>query len=71
MEKTKDAESTWREKCRVEGITVDSCPRSGPFRYEKLYANHVASSYRGWFKNWDHYQAAKAAYTKAVSAPLE
>ncbi|CAK0849699.1 unnamed protein product, partial [Prorocentrum cordatum] len=65
LEKIDDAESSWREKCRKEGISTDSCPKSGPFRYEKMYEAHIMKKFKGYFNGWDHYQACKGTHNKA------
>ena len=42
-------------------------PQSGPYRYERLYGNHVMQKQSGLFRGWDHFQATKAAFNKSTT----
>ena len=46
-----EAEASWKNHCKEERITVKACPRSGEFRYEKLYEKHVLKM-RPEFQTW-------------------
>lgn len=54
-----------QERCRVEGLSIDSCPKSGPWRYERIYSSHVMDRFKGLYRTWDHFQASKSGYHKA------
>ena len=45
------AEEGWKNHKKVEGITVASCPKTGDFRYEKLYERFVLQHYP-FYKRW-------------------
>ncbi len=47
-------------------MTVESCPKSGPYRYERLYGHHVIQKHSGLLRGWDHFQATKAAFNKST-----
>eukprot|EP00974_Lingulodinium_polyedra_P084415 8172604-Lingulodinium_polyedra.AAC.1 len=46
------AEEAWKQHKKTAGITVASCPKTGDFRYEKLYERFVLQHYP-FYKRWD------------------
>ena len=48
-------------EAKKKGYTVDNCPRSGPYRYEKRYENFITGMYDPcyFFKAWDMFTAFK------------
>ncbi|CAK0905623.1 unnamed protein product, partial [Prorocentrum cordatum] len=61
------AEKSWKQRAKANSITVDSCPKQGPHRYDKLYENHVISNFSDYFKFYDHFKKLVASYHKMVS----
>ena len=55
-------EASWVEHRRKHNIVERNCPRSGPYRYEALYHDFVDSRFKGQFRNWDSFTAAKSFY---------
>lgn len=55
-------EAAFKAFAKKSGITTDSCPRSGPFRYEKRYEEFIFKMYdpKYFFKTWDMFSAMKA-----------
>ncbi|CAK0818484.1 unnamed protein product, partial [Prorocentrum cordatum] len=60
------AEKSWKQHAKANSITVDSCPKQGPHRYDKLYENHVISNFSDYFKFHDHFKKFVASYHKMV-----
>lgn len=68
-ELTPVAENSWRDHKKLQGITVASCPKSGDFRYEKLFEKHILTRFPV-FKRWDLFDAWKSGYHKLVKLEL-
>ncbi|CAK0856958.1 unnamed protein product [Prorocentrum cordatum] len=65
----KKAAETFVKVLKAERITVTSCPKSGDYRYEKLYERYVLSHF-DQFKTWDHYDNCKSFTHKMHAAKL-
>lgn len=64
-EKAIDAGNKWRGHCRVNGMSVDSMPKTGGGRYEAVMRNFISQKYGPLFANFPHYQNVSAFVTKA------
>ena len=60
------AEASWECYRKINNITVDSCPRSGEFRYEKQYEKHIFQTWPAKYdwKSFDHYEDCKSVKTQ-------
>lgn len=52
----------WHAKQDRDGITVNSCPRVGPFTYAKRYENFVMENFKDFFASWEEFDNAKSVY---------
>ncbi|CAK0900280.1 unnamed protein product, partial [Prorocentrum cordatum] len=59
-----EARAGWRSHCRIHSITVHSCPKAGPYRYEKLYVDYILRNYSDEYAQWEDYDNAKSVYTQ-------
>ena len=47
---------------KQHNISVNSCPKSGDHRYDKIYERFVMGKFPNLYKNWHHYMASKSFY---------
>ena len=66
----KEVECGWGQHKKERTITEASCPRSGNFRYEKLYEGYVLQTHKGMYKHWKHFVDSKAFVRKMVGLEL-
>ena len=66
MEQTEEVEKSWGSYRSQNSITVDSCPKKGPYRYEAQYMKYIADKHKS-YKIWDHYKYCKQFRNKMVT----
>lgn len=59
----------WMVHRKEHNISVASCPSTGEFRYERLYANFVQKNFPHAFSNWDSFDHAKAFFKDVGANP--
>ena len=61
-----DAEADRAAYRTANDISVASCPKSGPFRYEKQMEVYVLGKYGHYWPKWEHYDNCKSVYNQLV-----
>ena len=61
-----EVEEKWKAHKRLKRISVDSTPKTGPFRYHALYSQFVLTKFDGLFASFNHYGLSKAFYHAAT-----
>ena len=69
IELTGPVEAAWAAYRKANNITVDSCPRKGPHRYEALYMNFVAGKFPE-YENWDIYRFCKQFHNRMLALKI-
>jgi hypothetical protein len=71
-----DADAEWLSWRLTNDISTMSCPKNGPYRYEKQMENFVISKHGHLWPKYEHYDNTKSVYNqlhefKQLSAWLE
>ena len=69
IDSTGRVEAAWAAFRKQQNITVDSCPKKGPHRYEAQYMNFVAEKFPE-FDNWDTYRFCKQFRNRMMSLKI-
>ena len=59
-----DAQAQWAAFTSANDITVSSCPKVGPFRYEKQMEEHVMKAFQHMWPKWENYDNCKSVYNQ-------
>ena len=62
FEELDKSEGMWEVHRKKKDISTGSCPKSGPYRYDKVYETFIMEHFpRGrYWKHWEHYSTVKA-----------
>ena len=56
IDMTQDVEASWASYRTLNSITVDSCPKKGPHRYEAQHMKYISTKHKD-YKCYDHYRS--------------
>ena len=66
IDQTAAVESAWACYRIEKAITVDSCPKRGPHRYEALYMKYISEKHKD-YSGWEHYKHCKQFRNKMLA----
>ena len=59
IDMTQDVEASWASYRTLNSITVDSCPKKGPHRYEAQHMKYISTKHKD-YKCYDHYRSCRS-----------
>eukprot|EP00959_Pyramimonas_sp_CCMP1952_P060404 1261863-Pyramimonas_sp.AAC.1 len=68
---TQSVEAAWKVEVDLKSLSVQACPKRGPFSYAALYAEFVKTKFKNTFPEWEPHDNAKAFWHKMEALKLD